>query len=244
MSKHNFTLQNISIVFENEEFLIIDKPSGLLSIPDRYDQNKECLSNLLAKKYENIFIVHRLDKDTSGLICFAKNKDSHKALSELFELRDIDKRYYAICEGVPPEESGIIDAPIAHSHSQSGKMVIHSKGKESITKFKTAQEWKRFSLIECKLESGRTHQIRVHLAYIDCPIICDPLYGNLQSLSIQDLKRNSRLSKEEEGFRPLINRTALHSHHLSFKFKNQEFTFNSDYPKDMKAVVNQLNKLG
>ncbi|NOT36721.1 MAG: RNA pseudouridine synthase [Saprospiraceae bacterium] len=234
--------KGFSILFENNDFLIVDKPSGLLSIPDRFDIEKENLSTLLSSQFGEIFTVHRLDKETSGVICFAKNKDSHKTLNEMFENRDIDKRYYAICEKSPPEEIGIIDAPIAHSHSQSGKMCIHSRGKESITKFKLLKQWKNFCLIECKLETGRTHQIRVHLAYIDCPIACDSLYGNIQIITIQDLKRKSKLSKSEEEFKPLMNRTALHAHSIGFSWKKEQILVTSELPKDMRALVNQLDK--
>lgn len=238
----NKSRKNIPILFENEDFLIADKPAGILSIPDRYDENKENLSSILSDKYGQIFVVHRLDKETSGVICFAKNSDSHKELNDLFESRQIDKRYLAICLKSPPEDSGVVDLAIAHSHSHPGKMTIHARGKESITKFRIAKQWKNYCMLECKPETGRTHQIRVHLAYMDCPLVCDQLYGNGQAISIQDLKRHSKLSKLEEEFKPLISRTALHAYSLEFQFRGEKIFVKSELHKDMKALSQQLDK--
>lgn len=232
----------IKIIFENNDFVILNKPSGLLSIPDRFDESKENLYDLLKNSMKEIFIVHRLDRETSGVICFAKHAESHKVLNDAFESRQIDKRYLAICESSPSEDSGIIDVPISHSQTHAGRMLIHPKGKEATTKYRVKEKWRNFSLLECKPETGRTHQIRVHLQYLECPIICDSFYGKRSSLSIDDLKKHSKLSKNKEGFKPLIDRTALHAHTISFKYKKEVFTFEAEIPKDMKAVINQLSK--
>ncbi|MCC6815433.1 MAG: RluA family pseudouridine synthase [Saprospiraceae bacterium] len=242
MSEHNASLLKSIVLYEDSDFLILNKPSGILSIPDRFDLEKVNLASMLIQNYESILPVHRLDKDTSGTIIFAKNAETHRVLNEKFENRDIDKRYHAICEGLPPEDSGIINAPISHSHTKSGLMTIHPKGKESITKFKLIQNWKKFSLLECKPETGRTHQIRLHLSYIGCPIIGDPFYGNIQTINIHDLKRHSKLSKNEENFKPILQRTALHSYSISFAYNSKKYSFEAPYPKDMKALIYQLNK--
>ena len=234
--------KEFKILFENDDFFIISKPAGLLSIPDRFNIEKENLYNLLKLKWEDLFIVHRLDRETSGIICFAKNANAHKLLSLDFENRKIDKRYLALCNSIPLEETGIIDIPIAHSQTHDGRMITHSKGKPAETKFKIKEQWRGYSLIEIKPETGRTHQIRVHMAYIGCPILCDPFYGITSSLTIDDIKKHSKLSKNDERFRPLIERTALHAFSLSFRFMNTDFYFEVEMPKDMKAVVSQLNK--
>ncbi len=233
---------SISVLFENDDFIIVSKSAGILSIPDRYNPDKENLYHELEQKIGNVFIVHRLDKDTSGVICFAKNQKTHAILNAEFEHREVDKLYIAICQGHPPEESGIIDVPIAHSPHHSGQMIVHGKGKSAITKFRIKEIYRNYSVLELKPETGRTHQIRVHLAHIGCPIICDPFYGTNSSLSIADIKRNTKLSKNDEGFKPLIERTALHASELRFKLYNQSYIFNAELPKDMRAVVNQLGK--
>ncbi len=214
----------------------------MLSIPDRFQSDKESVFSILKNKNPNILAVHRLDKDTSGVICFAKNPTTHRILNTKFENRLIQKYYLAVCESQPPEESGIIEAPIAHSSSQDGKMLIHPKGKAALTKFRIKELWRNFCLLELKPETGRTHQIRVHLAYIGCPILCDPLYGFRTTLTIDEIKKHTKLSKNEESFRPLLTRTALHASSIKFELGDEKFAFEAELPKDMKAVIHQLNK--
>lgn len=121
-------------------------------------------------------------------------------------------------------------------------MVIHPKGKPSITKYRVMKAWNQFCLIELKPETGRTHQIRIHLAYMGCPIVADKLYGKRDQLTIKDIKVKSKLSKEDEEFRPLINRTALHAYSLSFNLYQKNLSFQAEPPKDFRAVMHQLDK--
>ena len=232
----------IQILAEEKDFIVINKPSGILSIPDRFDSTKENVYGLLRETYPGLMVVHRLDKDTSGVLCFALNAASHRQLNDSFANREVTKIYRAICESCPADDSGLISAPIAHSPAQDGKMVIHPKGKEALTKYRVKEHWRQFSLLELKPETGRTHQIRMHLAYIGCPIVCDPLYGQRSSLSIADIKRHSKLTGTDEHFNPLISRTALHAWSLEFNLNGQSHYFEAEMPKDMKALINQLNK--
>jgi len=231
----------LSIIFENDHFLVVDKPSGLLSIPDRYDLEKPNLIKLLQLKYDDLFVVHRIDKETSGLVLFAKNSESHRLLSMLFESHEIEKRYVALTENCPMPESGIIDMPIAHSAFETGKMTIHKKGKSSITYYKIIESFKHFCMLEVAPKTGRTHQIRVHLAAISCPILCDPLYGLRKELFIQDIKYRAKIADFEQE-RPLLSRTALHASSLEFSLYDQNYKIASPLPKDLKAVLNQLRK--
>lgn len=230
------------LIFENEDLLVIDKPAGLLSIPDRFDPNRPNAHQILTQLGKTVLTVHRIDKDTSGLLLFAKNPATHRTLSLLFEEQKVNKTYLAIVNGKPPFEEGVINSPIAHSSSGDGRMIIHPKGKPSETLFKLKQAWKKFSQIECKPLTGRTHQIRVHLASIHCPIVADPLYSLKPNLKIDDIKKYVHKGKFEETNPDLIARTALHAYSLNFVLDGQTFDFESALPKDMKAVINQLNK--
>ncbi|MBL0269058.1 MAG: RNA pseudouridine synthase [Chitinophagaceae bacterium] len=230
------------IIQENENWVAINKPSGLLSIPDR--EGKEIsLKILLKEKYGNIFTVHRLDKDTSGLIIFAKNETAHKFLSQQFEARQTRKIYQGLVIGVPAEEEGSIDAPIAEHPAQNGTMIVHRKGKEALTDYKVLESFGIYSLLQFRIHTGRTHQIRVHLKDIGHPIVCDPLYGDGKPVLVSSLKSKFKLSKDVEEERPILGRLALHAFQLSFTDMNGEMVaIEAPLPKDMRATLQQLQK--
>jgi 23S rRNA pseudouridine1911/1915/1917 synthase len=231
------------IIAENEEWIVLNKPSGLLSIPDREGKTPS-LKNYLQAKYGKIFIVHRLDKDTSGLILFAKNEASHKALTIQFEQRQIEKTYYALVHGVPNPAKGTLKHLMKEHNSKKGTYLIAPLGKEAITHYKVAQQFKKHSLLEVNIETGRTHQIRVHCLHLGCPIIADELYGNSQPLFLSSLKKKFNLSKNELDERPLLSRLALHAQSLSFMdtLTNTKQYFEAPLFKDMEASLKQLSK--
>ena len=237
MSKHLFT-----IIFENNDFVVIDKSSGLLSIPDREGDDLS-LKRILADKYGEIFTVHRLDKDTSGIIVFAKNEATHKFLSQAFEERKVEKYYQGIVKGTPHEKEKTIDAPIAQNTVKKTQMIIHKRGKESVTDYKVLEEFGKFSLVEFRIHTGRTHQIRVHMQYVEHPILCDELYGDGEPILLSSIKKNYNLSKNELEERPLLNRIALHAHRLIFNdTRGKKYDFTAPLPKDMRAFLQQLRK--
>lgn len=231
----------ISILFEDEHIVAINKPAGLLSIADRYSPDKPNAFSILKSSFPDLLVVHRIDKETSGLLLFAKTIDSHKELNRAFESQEIEKVYFCVTESSPNVNEGIINQPIAHSISQTGKMVIHPKGKNSITSYKLIEQFKNFSIILAQPKTGRTHQIRVHLASIGCPLVCDSLYGIRNEISILDIKTRANASDLEE-IRPLLERTALHSKIINFKIGDKMYNLEAEIPKDIKAFISQLRK--
>ena len=236
MSRQLFT-----IIFENNDFVVVDKPSGLLSIPDR-EGDELSLKRILKDKYGEIFTVHRLDKDTTGLIVFAKNEETHKFLSQAFEERSVEKYYQGIVKGSLYEKEKTIDAPIAQNTVKKTQMIVHKRGKASVTDYRVIEEFRKYSFVEFQIHTGRTHQIRVHMQYVGHPIACDNLYGDGEPVFLSSIKKNYNLSKNELEERPLLNRLALHAHQLRFDFNNKKFEFEAPLPKDMSALLQQLRK--
>lgn len=233
-----------SILHEDDHIIVIEKPAGLLVLPDRFDSEIQNLQDDLIKYRGEIFVNHRLDKDTSGVILFSKTAEAHKAFSDIFENRKIEKLYYTIVHGTPIEEVGQIDLNIGISRNKRKQMVIDQKGKRSITKYRTVKSWGLFSLLEVKILTGRMHQIRVHMQAINCPILCDNTYGIDDSFYLSQIKRKYRRSGDKVE-RPLLHRMALHAHTLKFihPFTKEEAEYKCEMPKDMKAVEFQLDKL-
>ena len=230
------------IIFENDDFVAINKPGGLLTIPDR-TQSEKSLKDMLIEKYGSIFTVHRLDKDTSGLVLFAKHETAHKYFSSLFEERKIEKYYLGIVHGSPANASGLIDAPISEHPLHKGLMTIHRNGKPSSTGYAVIEANRHFSLLSFQLHTGRTHQIRIHAKNIGHPLVCDPLYGDGKPVLLSSIKKKFKLSRHDEEERPMIGRLALHSHKLIFTDsggKKMELT--AEMPKEFRALMNQLKK--
>ena len=229
------------IVFENEELVALNKPSGLLSIPDR--EGKEIsLKILLKEKYGSIYTVHRLDKDTSGLIIFARTEEAHRHFSIQFEERQTKKIYQGLVLG-SLTGAGTIDAPIAEHPAQNGTMIIHRKGKEAITDYEGLEDFGVFSLVQFRIHTGRTHQIRVHMKDKGHPIVGDVLYGDGKPVLLSALKSKYKLSRKEEEERPILGRLALHSFQLSITGTDGKMlVLEAPLAKDMRALLQQLGK--
>ena len=175
----------LDIVYEDDYLLIVNKKSGIVVHPAAGNYSGTLVNALLyrfdlkggSEKYRP-GIVHRIDKDTSGLMVVAKDEKTHELLSEMIKNKEVERKYIAIVEGVIPHETGTIDAPIGRDINNRQKMAVTSvNGKDSITHFRVLERFSKYTLIECTLETGRTHQIRVHMAYIGYPIVNDPVYG-------------------------------------------------------------------
>ncbi|MEN7547917.1 pseudouridine synthase [Rapidithrix thailandica] len=227
------------IVFENEHFILVNKPPYISTLDER-DLTRPSLIRLAKETYPDIQPCHRLDKETSGIIALAKTPDAYRHLSIQFERRKVDKTYHAVVSGVHDFQHTVVTEPIAVSNK--GNVRIDSiDGKKSETVFNTLEIYYQHSLVECKPLTGRMHQIRIHLACLKAPITADILYGGKFSY-LSDIKRRFNLKKgtDEE---PLIKRVALHAYKLSFEnLDGEQITVEAPYPKDLRALVNQLSK--
>jgi 23S rRNA pseudouridine1911/1915/1917 synthase len=229
------------ILFENDDFVALNKPAGLLSVPDRI-QSAPSLKDLLTEKYGHIFTVHRLDRETSGVIVYAKTPESHQYLSTIFQERQVEKKYFGIVWGVPATASGILDFPMMEHPGKNGTMVVNRKGKPASTGYEVVENLGRYSLIQFNLFTGRTHQIRVHMKETGHPILCDPLYGDGKPFFVSSLKKNYKHSDVEEE-KPILSRLALHAFILSFNDQHgKSFLLEAEMPKDLRALINQMKK--
>ena len=175
----------LDIVFEDKDVVVVNKPQGMVVHPAS-GVYSGTLVNALLNHCEDLSgingvvrpgIVHRIDKDTSGVLVIAKNDFSHNKLAEQFKEHSMKREYYALVEGRFKDEEGIVDAPLGRHPQDRIKMAVVKDGKRAVTHYKVIETYKNTSLIKCRLETGRTHQIRVHMAYIGHPLVGDPVYG-------------------------------------------------------------------
>lgn len=223
---------DIDIVYEDDDIIVINKESGVVVHPGSGNKDNTLANGLLYYTQnlsdvdeERPGIVHRLDKDTSGLMLAAKNNQAHQILSEEFKKHNIKREYIALICGVFPHNKATIDAPIGRDMKNRKKMVVTSQNsKEAITHLTVLKRYKDYTLIKLNLETGRTHQIRVHMAYIGYPIFNDPVY-------------NSKKATEFGQF--------LHSHTLDFRhpIKNEHLHFEADLPKYFQDMLDSLEEI-
>lgn len=231
------------IIAETDHWIALNKPLGLLSIPDRM-QSEPSLKDWLNEKYGKVWIVHRLDKFTSGLIVFAKDEETHKLLSKQFEDRSVEKFYLGLVNGTLMNKEGSVDAPIMEHSVKKGTYVINTKGKASLTDYKVLEEHGQYSWLQFQIHTGRTHQIRVHMKHIGHPIVCDDVYGSEAPILLSSIKRKKfKLAKAEEEERPLLNRLALHAWKLRFTdVDGKEIALEAPLSKDLRALLQQFEK--
>lgn len=238
-----FKHKPLDILFEDDDIVIVNKTPGMLVLPDRFNATIPNLRAILIAKYGEIFIVHRLDKGTSGIVMFAKNAETHAILNQRFEERSVQKIYHAIVGGRVEQDEMDIDIPLMPSTKKKGLMQPSARGKESLTKIKVLERFRIASLLECELITGRQHQIRVHCSAIGHPLLVDEDYGENTSFKVSMVKRKFNVGKHQEE-KPLIERLTLHAYKLTFQHPRtaQEITITADYPKDFRALLQILEK--
>lgn len=223
----------LSIVYEDSDLLVVNKQKGMVVHPSAGHPNGTLVNALLyhckdlsgVNGVERPGIVHRIDKDTSGLLVVAKNDLAHASLSEQLASKDIERKYEAVVHGVIEHETGLIDAPIGRDKNDRQKMGIADNGKSAVTHFRVLRRYDNFTYVECQLETGRTHQIRVHMKYIGFPLVGDPKYGRRKTLE--------------------INGQALHAKSLGFTHpRTAEWVFfEAESPAYFQDVISQIEKI-
>jgi RluA family pseudouridine synthase len=196
------------VLFECDDFVVVSKEAGILSIKARGSLSfSVSLFDILKQKYGTLYIVHRLDKDTSGIILFAKNKEAHKRFCSMFEKSEVEKKYLALVFGNMDSDSFKIEKPI--KEFGSGRMGISEDGKNAITEFKVLERYDKYTLVEAKPVTGRRHQIRVHLYWCGNPVVGDKLYGDME---------------KQKNYKRMM----LHSYFLSFIYQNKKYLFRDE----------------
>jgi len=236
-----------TIIYEDECIVAVNKASGISVGGDRWDESKERLDKLVAEAAampatlsaapptSKLFIVHRIDRETSGLVVFAKDEATHRRLSIAFEGRDVKKRYIAIVHGRPSWQETTCDLPLVPNGNKQHQTIIDKyQGKKSLTRFKLVGSAGNFSVLEAFPETGRTHQIRVHAAALGFPVVCDSLYGKDKPVLLSAIKKNWRGDLLEE--KPLLARLGLHAAELSLPAQ----TLCAPLPRDMTALIKQM----
>lgn len=227
-------VSDLGIVHDDDDIVVVDKPSGVAAHPSVGWEGPTVLGALAAGGFriatsgapERQGVVHRLDVGTSGLMVVAKTESAYTALKRAFKEREVDKIYHAVVQGHPDPLAGTIDAPIGRHPTHSWKFAVTPDGKDSVTHYETLEAFPGASLLEIHLETGRTHQIRVHMAAHRHPCVGDPLYGADPTLS-------ARLG---------LTRQWLHAHELSFAHPGtgERAAFVSDYPADLARALEAL----
>ncbi|OGU26200.1 MAG: hypothetical protein A2X66_09570 [Ignavibacteria bacterium GWA2_54_16] len=229
------------VIHDDEDFIVLNKPANLLVIPDRYRHDLPNLQAILTAELGKIFVVHRLDRETSGVVLFARTADAHASLNAQFEGRLVEKVYAGIVIGEPQGEQGRIDSPLAESSIPGVMRVDRKGGKESVTEYRVLERFHGYSFLEMRPRTGRTHQIRVHLKSIGTPLMGDKIYGDGKPFLLSSVKSSYRSSGEEK---PLLDRTALHAFALSFDHPRtgERSNHSAGLPKDMNSVLRYLRK--
>ena len=237
MKKNDFT---DLIIFENDDFFLINKPPHTATLDERHEDKGESMLRRAKVYWSDAQVGHRLDKETSGVLIFAKHPDAYRHISMQFEHREVTKIYHAVVGGIHDFQGVMVNLPILTLKIGVVK-IDKSEGKLSETVFNTKEIYKSHTLVECMPLTGRMHQIRIHLKCLEAPIVMDELYGG-PKIFLSDIKRKFKLAKETEE-QPLISRVALHARALNFALMNGERQMvEAPYPKDMEALITQLEK--
>jgi 23S rRNA pseudouridine1911/1915/1917 synthase len=247
----------IEVVYEDAALTVVNKPPGMVTHPAKGNW-RGTLVNALQFHFDTLStlagenrpgIVHRLDRDTTGLLVVVKDELAHRRLALQFELREVHKEYLALVHGVPQRDSDYIERTIGFHPTSREKMAIRAVedgGKDAVTFYQVVERFRDFALVRCKPLTGRTHQIRVHLTHIGHPILADKLYSGRDHITLGDVvgpERRMSLPPDEAGA-VLIDRQALHAHRLRFQhpLTGQEIDLTAPLPADMERTLQAISR--
>jgi RluA family pseudouridine synthase len=233
----------IEILWQDEALLVVNKPAGLPCLVDGYKPEAPYLLGLLKKGFDPIWVVHRLDRFTSGVIIFARSAEAHQALNKQFEKRTVIKIYHALINGDPSWDRKTIKIRLRPNGDRMHRTVVDPRsGKSAITEIRILERFGRYSLVEARPKTGRTHQIRAHLAYKNHPITADILYGGGPGILLSTIKTDYQA--KERGERPILNRLGLHACRLEIlhPINGQTLNFEAPYPKDIRLSLKYLRR--
>lgn len=233
----------LDIIFEDEYLAVINKPAGMVVHPGT-GNHSGTLANAIACHFDSlpvsgsdghrVGIVHRLDKFTSGLIVVAKSEEIHEAISDQFRRRTVEKKYVALVHGNPRETSGIIDRPIGRDRWHRTKMAVSPNGRNALSLWKVIQRFEKFALLEVEIKTGRTHQIRVHLASINNPVVGDETYNEGRDNTISDIEIRNAIRT--------LDRFFLHAERLAFTHpkSDERLEFTAELPNELRELLKLL----
>ena len=230
-------------IWSDESLLVINKPAGISSLPHGYDSHRPHLRAILEPNFGKLWVVHRLDIDTSGVMIFARSPEAHKELNILFADRQVDKRYHALVVGEPQWGKREVRLPLVPDGDRKHRTIIDPRrGKHAHTDLLLLERFEGYALVEARPHTGRRHQIRAHLAASGFPIVADALYGSGSEIFLSHLKKYYHSGKTPET--PLLARLGLHARSLAIKhpLTKQPLFFEAPYPKDFKITIKQCRK--
>jgi 23S rRNA pseudouridine1911/1915/1917 synthase len=253
--------QNIplSILHEDDAVIVVDKPPGMVVHPAKGHWGGT-LASALAHHFGTLSsrggptrpgIVHRLDRDTSGVIAIAKNDQAHDALAAQFKSRDVEKQYLTIVAGVPRMDRDVVDEPIGDHPTHRDKKAIHRadpNARPAVTEYEVLERFAGYAFVRARPKTGRTHQIRLHLTHIACPVLCDRLYGGRARITELELIPRDRMPRDaasnEALSQPILERQALHAHRLAFNHptSGERLQFEAPLPADMERTLAALRR--
>jgi RluA family pseudouridine synthase len=238
-----FAKGGLQVLYQDEALLVVNKPAGLPSLPDGYDPAAPHVKSLLEPIFGALWIVHRLDRDTSGVLALARTAQAHQALNAAFAGRHVHKRYHALVIGGPPWDEQRVSLPLRPDGDRRHRTIIDSsRGKPAATDFEVLERYRGYTLLQAVPLTGRTHQIRAHLAALGYPLAGDDLYGPGGGIYLSQMKPG--FSCGAKGECALIARLALHACDLSFDHPllGNRLSFEAPYPNDYSGALRQLRR--
>lgn len=231
------------VLYVDDSLLAVNKPAGLAVLPDGYNPQAPYLRGVLEPAFGRLWNVHRLDRATSGLVLLARSAQAHRSLNRQFEQRQVFKVYHALVAGDPPWEERTVKLPLRADGDRRHRTVVdHRRGKPAVTNLRVLERYGAYTLVEAIPETGRTHQIRVHLADQAAPIVADGLYGSGEGIYASQIEPG--VHTELPVTEPLLDRLGLHAWSLVLQHPQSQsaLTLTAPYPADFASVLNYLRK--